>query len=215
MNSEYESTAGESCFINMQSVDVLLLWHGHRTVDSCCQCACVQSSCDLKSSGGILVKCQSACCQLTVSSQWQEFKPWLSHSLWFVWRLTSIDIWRQTGVDLLCVWTISWILKLLPYWWYSEIKHLLLQDWDRTRGKEAKGFRFLIKFRSLTSPNFSLLLLLLHILLFRDECCYAAVWGQIDYSVRSPDSQLSPALLWFAEMSFWLMPAVIISSMAQ
>lgn len=92
-----------------------------------------------------------------------------SASLWFVWRLTSIDIWCQTGVDLLRVWTISWILKLLPYWWYSEIKRLLLQDWDRTCGKEAKGFRFLIKFRSLTSLNFSLLLLLMHILLFCDE----------------------------------------------
>lgn len=131
---------------------------------------------------------------------------------------TRADTWCQTVLYVLSVWMISRILKLklLPY--LDDI-----QKWNAccVRTEETNTWnggqrlQILIKLKSLTSLNFSLLLMLLHILFLCDECCYAAVSGQIDYSVRSPDSQLSPALLWFAEMSFWLMPAVIISSMAQ
>lgn len=182
---------------------MLSLWQGHVTWPAAVSVEFVKF-------GEILVRWQSAV-ETGVQAVTQP-PPHLTGDK------TRADTRCQTVLYVLSVWMIRRILKLklLPYIDDSEMKTPAVSGLRKqTLGMEAKGFIFLIKLKSLTHLNFSLLLMLLHILFLCDECCYAAVSRQIDYSVRSPDSQLSPALLWFAEMSFWPMPAVIISSMAQ
>lgn len=134
----------KSCFFEISSEEVTLLWQGYSHMTSCCQRVFVPSSFHLKSLGTSwsnvsqpAVKCQSALRDKSSSHD--------SASLWFNWR-------PQTGVDngllttvLICS-LFEWLVEYwnwgCVHWWYSEIKCLLCPDWNTTHGIEAKGFRF-------------------------------------------------------------------------
>ena len=187
------------CFFIISSVDITLHWQGYSNMTSFLHPASVDSSPHLKSVK-IIVKCQSACWQMTVSCPRQKFKPRFDS---FTWLAAANQTWDGTSNfnDLLFIWRISWKLSI-------KLCTMLIL---RSKMAAAKIIAKISDFH-----QFETLACFRCFCIFAvcEECCYAADWGQIDYSVQSPDGQLSLALLWFTEMSLWLMPAAIIGSMA-